>query len=1099
MIRRRTIAPSGSEQKELKRKKHHRDLLKKKLVLNKEKKKITLKNATYNGIRPFNTGADLSLTHIYSLKKSLVNDILTNNIYDINIDIFYIYAKLLDFDMPVFEYGLNSKISSRSTTRSSSKSSSGQHNPKKRTKFGGALNAYIEGFLENQYIFDNKHDFAKLLKQDYKKYLYKADDIKTVDDTVKKNLQVLFSKDERIVFFELLQTNIEIVQKLLYVSIDNIKDNITQSQITTYSTQIDNKSIMIANIINFFEITLYITNAKYITDGVLNVKKDDDNPNSVLFNTIASATNKYLIDNSINTLENCFDSLSVSHDKIYTKFKDPVFIQSIEQYALISSLIFNYDTNLTPPISNISKFKAFRPDTSLLFDVVYYKTLDRQPAYKTALVFKDRQIISDIIRSFQKTRKVKDVIIYLNKIPSSLVFNQISKEPQNPNEYYAMDLKIISNFNSPGNISAFINNNFQANVDNKSIIYQYVLLNKQQTPSITPEEVNKQTAYILFDLKKAGDVCKILFAFYYNYIKNGINPALVGDIGFSSNDKFAALTSIVKETNNVFFCDKTTNTIYIYNNSKKFNMKILNLWFTKYLCLDKYGVQIDLFKKINDNIDVYNSYFSLFSDENATKQITSKINTIVHQLHETDKLDTIDLLLLAPTDKNEYNIYIRVLLLIYLNGISEIIKENFRSNIRVFTLILFKQTNANLELITTKLLEQIDRIFSSIINKIKDYLIRSVGSFDITDPNNLHLILNIINNILTIVHVFLYIQNSKIIVIEKINGIKKHISELIAKKYTKSSSKSIEQQAMSHITWTEKIYSSLKSTIFNKISIFITTPDKKRKSKQVADNIIDNIAINQREIDGFISNFVIKLDIINFIMIFNEYYQYFDTIIGLILTSGIDIQGEMTQFINKIKLIYFYIYIQLYTNSNIDGQLELRNYYEQILLDIINTNLVNPIKETIDNFLHGLAPSGVLQLTQEQKDNHLKLMRQLQADFDEKFTTKISFLKDNIRTLNIINYKPSYNFNILSELIFTEHITTIDTPEFIDKFTANNIIIDITEQNPIKKKLINIYNLLLFDNDPILPQTANASVSSQEDVYQQKMGGSIKKILKSYK
>jgi hypothetical protein len=462
MIRRRTIAFTENEQKDLKRKKPSDVLFKKKILniekqhkvlfkkkfLTIEKQQRRLKYASYNCIRYFNTGADLSLTHIYSLKKSLVNDILTNNIYDINIDIFYIYAKLLNFDMPEFEYGLNSKISSSfkssSKTRSSSKSrlSSGQYNPRKKIKFGSALNTYIQGFLDNQYIFDNKHDFAKLLKQDYKKYLYKVDDI-TSNDDIKTYLQVLFSKDERIVFFELLQKNIEIVQKILYVSIDSIKD-ITQPQITTYSTQIDNKSITIANIIDFFEITLYITNAKYITDGKLNVKKDEDTANSVLFNTIADATNKYLIDNDINTLENCFDSLSVSHDKIYTKFKDYVFIQTIEQYALISSLIFNYDANLTPPIPNISKFKAFRQDTSLLFDVVYYKTLDTQTAYRTALIFKD-PIISNIIAPFSKTRRD---VIYLTKIPSSLVYNQISKQPLGQNEYYAMDLKTISNFNS---------------------------------------------------------------------------------------------------------------------------------------------------------------------------------------------------------------------------------------------------------------------------------------------------------------------------------------------------------------------------------------------------------------------------------------------------------------------------------------------------------------------------------------------------------------------------------------------------------------------------------------------------------------------------
>lgn len=63
----------------------------KKNVIFKQKKEKNKKLSKFNNVsylKYINTSADLSLTHIFSIKKSIINDILTNKNTNIGIDIF---------------------------------------------------------------------------------------------------------------------------------------------------------------------------------------------------------------------------------------------------------------------------------------------------------------------------------------------------------------------------------------------------------------------------------------------------------------------------------------------------------------------------------------------------------------------------------------------------------------------------------------------------------------------------------------------------------------------------------------------------------------------------------------------------------------------------------------------------------------------------------------------------------------------------------------------------------------------------------------------------------------------------------------------------
>jgi len=636
-----------------------------------QKKKIHKRNDKF--MRYINTGADLSLTHIYDLKRSSINDIYKNNIENITIDILYVYAKLLELDIPNYERAIKSKSSSSSRTKPE----------KKKIRRGGTIvfdtnDKYIEGFLQNQFIFDNKHDFS--LTGDNKKYLYSASDIKSTDPDVLLFLNNLISKDERYIFFNLLQRNIVIIQNILYITFNTI-DTVEQTTLFGNAQLIEDTVNITANIIDFFEQTLQVVNAKYITDGNLNVKTEKETaPTEILFNSVAKTINNYLKNNCLFTIENCYDSLSINIPEVYVKFNEQAFRDNIEKYAFISSHIFEFEPNILPPTANKSIFKAFREETCRLFNVVYYK---HENDYRAALLLKATNIVNVLTTLDKRRLIILEKIgngIYQEIIPTTAIVNT------DINRFYAFDLNNIKNFNSPKNIISFISSNFDNSKITKSgikFIYSYVYKYYELQPPSNAEICKKRTAYILFDLKKAGDMCKMLFAFYYNYIKNSAPPIIdlstinIPTIGFTSNDKLAALNSIFKQSNNVFFCDKSTNTIYIYNNTNgTFNMNILYLWLNKYFCLDKekFNHTFNLFQKLNDNIDDFNDIFAMIG--NNSKEITRIINSEILRLYNANELATINLISMSVIDKTRFSIYINVLLLCYLKEITTLISLN---------------------------------------------------------------------------------------------------------------------------------------------------------------------------------------------------------------------------------------------------------------------------------------------------------------------------------------------------------------------------------------------------------------------------------------
>jgi len=1099
------------------------------------------KSSSFNNYSDFvkyiNVGSDLSLTHIYNIRKYDVEELLINNNDNIDIDFLFIYAKLLELDTSdIFN------IDYKNSNKSSSKSSSNSRKPKRQRTQGGAIsfnyNNILKGFLENQFIFDNKHDFGNLITN--KDYLYSKENITNEEPAILNILKSLFEKDERSIFFNLIQQNIIITQNILYINLNEIEKKQASDIITNTASITTDATTASQNIVNYLQQVLNISDVKYITDGKLNIKNDkkDASKSSILYNNIVSNVNKYLNDNKIYTLENCYDSLSIKIGEAYAFFNSPNFVDSIEIFAYISALVFDHSINNLPSTVPISIFKAFNKKTSDLFNVVYYKykqnPTDTTYKYQTALVFKKTSKITELLTAIGKNSLDFNLIILKKNLNQYVYEKTDNLDSANPALFYAFDLHDIKNFNSVKNITKCINETLKDindrtisvfmqnykrllatpnNINNNiTFILLYIYNYFSSKTGLTTIQINKKIAYILFDLKKAGDMCKILATFYYSYIINNnqdptnltaittshpnsipaITQIIKSTVAFSSNDKLAALNSLFKESNNVFFGDGKTKTLYIYNNdNNNFNMNIVYLWLNKYLCVNNFNLNYDVIEELNKNIN-NPDFQTIFTDIDSaisirtTKSITEKINIKLYPLYTTQTLANFDLKQgLSKQDKNEYNIYIRVLVLAYINKIQAIISENLTNvdNNMIFAKNMFdseiynKQPNYKnaMDKIITKLFIEINNIVIQIINDIKTTIINNL-SINFIKSEHLYLTLTIINNIFMIINTFLFCNNNKIQIINEINNIKQNINDLFAKKYSYDC---ITTEARK----IQQIKSSLSYCIINKIESYrIKNEEKeqksKSKSKSKSKKPADTITINTSEITSYINNFITKIDIINYIMIFNKYYDYFDKIIEYNNTNKVNNKFNINPdsiklLIDKIKVIYYYIYIQTYVKNkdiipSILPTTTIKDFHKKILSSIID-DITKKVITTIINTpvvvkgILGESPTEKAEREEREKEK----MEEMQKVIIDGIKSKIDILKENIETLKIFNYKKKYDMDSLFKItLLPKDLDDLDDLNdlYIDTF-HRTVDANIRNEAP-NNKLVSIYYFLMFNINP---------------------------------
>jgi hypothetical protein len=335
----------------------------------------------------------------------------------------------------------------------------------------------------------------------------------------------------------------------------------------------------------------------------------------------------YLRSNQLFILEDVYDSARVylrSDDADFEKYFKKMSIDEINFLAFITKLSFDKELTLTgldisPDFININK--SFNKNNRNLFTVGYYQFASPSPTYKMAFIFK----LTNIIRKIASDPLYSNLFIILEENPNYFIYDKVISPSDT--SLYAIDLEILKEFNllSKNNIGRIIHNYLEPattfpEIDSNLIIptltdkekYGVIILiyvaqyfRRIQNPrlitggnfkrdiqpkivGITPDinyhptgtynnlddSLKINIGRALFDLKKSGDMSKILFVYYFNELinKHADLKTKVGNADkffdwnmiYSGNDKLAVLNSLLRKQNSVIYSDQANFSLCIY-------------------------------------------------------------------------------------------------------------------------------------------------------------------------------------------------------------------------------------------------------------------------------------------------------------------------------------------------------------------------------------------------------------------------------------------------------------------------------------------------------------------------------------------------------
>jgi len=533
------------------------------------------------------------------------------------------------------------------------------------------INSYQNSFLKFQYIFDNKHDFNIYSNEIPESWLYKEDKI------MDNELKPLFKLEEKILFNELLKKSNQIIDNILYFSVYNLIEykknnpNITGRVIINNEKQL---KLIEENTKKFIKDILLTDTLKFISDGNMNVGKSEGIQDycsklsksgiiknsqiqqiiskTTIWKSIKNNIKEFVKENRLYTYEDIFDSYPIKIDNVITEI-NKLDSNEIKKYAYITDLIFNNknfntDTNVSLLGDYLESFKAYTLNLRKMFsNVYYYDTITKQ--YETAIIFNNSSAIEKTIPVI-----ISD-LIYLKLDLSYDKYIYISETNKKADNYYAVNLTTLRNsyegtesLNTRRNIINIIKI-----LDNKNNINEIINLFKKRgadelgsrgynllfliyiSKFIELEEniqhnnisnfkieTKIKIAHCLFDLKRAGDMGKILFTYFYNCLKNTPLYATPTDLCYIGNDKLALLNSIIRQGNSVIYPDASNYAFSIYNiNNKNFTFLTLMGLINMYL----------IPKFINNNYDVFNDI-----DVKVTPELYNHFKTINYIFRNID-------------------------------------------------------------------------------------------------------------------------------------------------------------------------------------------------------------------------------------------------------------------------------------------------------------------------------------------------------------------------------------------------------------------------------------------------------------------------------
>lgn len=533
-------------------------------------------------------------------------------------------------------------------------------------QYGGScvyipVDTYQNSFLKFQFVFDNKHDFNIHSSEIPDSWLYKEDKIED------NELKPLFKLEERVLFNELLKKSNQIVDNILYFSIYNLVEykknnpNISGRIIINNDDQL---KLIKENTRKFLKDILVSDTLKFVSDGNLNMGKFTGireysrklNMAGIIQNSqidkIVSEYNSwksikddiknFVKENRFYTYEDIFDSYPITSDVVLSEIQK-LNPNEINKYAYITNLIFN-DVSFAsdPNVSSLDRysesFKAYTPNLRKMFSNVYYYD-ERKKTIETAIIFNNSTIIENNIPIMISK------LIYLKLDPTLTTTLNLSNQTQiyklesqkKPDNYFAINLTNMRNSYSDNKTLNTIKNivSIIKTLNEKNTIQEMItLLNLRGNPpnldgrtynllfliyiskfiSLTEDRnhnnrtlispSNKiEIAHCFFDLKRAGDMGKILFTYFYNCLKNIPSFMITTDPCYIGNDKLALLNSIVRQGNSVIYPDATNYAFSVYNiNNKNFTFLTLMGLLNMYLIPKFIDNDYDIFTEINSRL-----------------------------------------------------------------------------------------------------------------------------------------------------------------------------------------------------------------------------------------------------------------------------------------------------------------------------------------------------------------------------------------------------------------------------------------------------------------------------------------------------------------
>lgn len=970
------------------------------------------------------------------------------------------YTKFKENDEQISEDSRNS--SSKSATWSSSEMKGG--------------NPITNAYLKYHHVFDNKHDFkSKCPKKNDSlcfRSMYNCDAIIAQPPNAKDELNKVCDPmiESKIFLNYINHFTKNDLKDFIYISFFDLnKVNLNVNLFNTMSKTINKEYD--TNIQNFMKQFTKTTNPTFFTDGVLskgpykNLNKFLENYDKIIpkpqFNKIKNKLkyfydtdfmklntnfNKYINDKQIISLETINDPMAT--DKaLYKKYfigQKKYLPNIIETFAAITA-------KMTVSTDDHNIFTHIFCKHNL--DFVYYKKKSSvSNKLSFAMRFKKQSFTTFIFNNEGSLNSFN--VLYLEKEANSNVYKEVTPNTTtllaNTNIFIGFDLIQYKTYNSNNRISSTINSlvhNLTQKTENITgsylkkttnskeatafiVLYYLFIINKVSVikknftnTKIIDNPTATEISRVLFDLKKAGDLSKVLFAYYYtefndtytttppddiskglNEIKDPINGLIREQLIFSSNDTLAVLSGILRNKNDIFFNMQSCYSYFSYRTSDTLKLTLYDIY-------EKIKLSFGT-KFIRNNFDISKSFDALIAKNNMYDKLHEECNkntkTVILRDKENNNFEKFidEKIKPIPSDITNYQTLFKLYTLSYF----ELYFAEFNYNFKIHNFMvkhemkkylfnsLSKDDNESI-IVNEIIIKYIDKIFAkinellqtiylNIITTIKNWSNDVINYFDTYFLKQIKLYQNIIE----LIEQFLCFNLDETNFFINLANLNKFTSQIVNLYFASSNeTKNIPLPKIKKMDDVNMLIVCLSDTEFTS---FINS--QKNIDNFNADKLIEKLGVY-----SFVKN----------LEIFNKIVSNIESLSKDVQFTHTDIKNLFEDFVYEINKLSYFIVIQ-----NI-VPLYYKNSQSPSIADIDNADIQATGTNVIANFIITTIKTKIGEAFETAKANKIKPI-ELKIKPDGRVNHKY---KNEITTIeNVYNAKKESILKKIDDLLKTK-------------------------------------------------------------------------------